>query len=94
MEAKFLKIFTNVNLNLNIVETRIFISDLRTAMQTYQDNNRDRLTSPDILLLSALNGDMNSQTEFMNLLVLGTGSMPYYNFYKNWLDNNWTNYGV
>jgi hypothetical protein len=94
MEAKFSKIFTNINLNLNIVETRRFISDLRKDMQIYHDNNRGVITSPDILLDSALNGDMDAQTKFMNLVVLGSRSMPYYSFYETWLVENWNKYRV
>lgn len=94
MEAKFSKIFTNINLNLNIVETRRFISDLKKGMETYHDNNRDTITFQDILLEHALRGDLSSQREFMNLVVLGRGSMSYYSFYEAWLVENWNSYRV
>ena len=50
MDFKFSKIFSNINSDLNIVETGRFISELKKAMQTYYDNNREVISSPDIVL--------------------------------------------
>lgn len=83
MIQEFGQIFTNINLNLHIVETRRFISDLRKGMENLQSDPR---------LLSALNGDMNSQREFIAYLSLGRVFTVNYDFYLKWIRENWEKY--